>query len=152
MGDPSVLAAGSGDGGSCHQVAAPVPLHADRGMAELTLPLIEADPADGRRPPVKGRSLVEKKGTLWPRSDATHLATQHVEQLRQVIDAGIPEKPTDAGIFFPHCAPRNPPGVISLMRRRAELHGEKATTARGEALPPMENGPAGPALYGDGHQ
>ena len=35
--------------------------------------------------------------TLGPRTDHAHLAVQHVEQLRQLIDPGLSDERADAG-------------------------------------------------------
>ena len=87
-----------------------------RVVARLDLP----QTGDPRAHPVAGVELGRELGDLLrqrrPRADQAHRAAEHVEQLRQLVEAGRPQEAPDA---------RDPRVVLHLEQRTAALVGRR---------------------------
>jgi hypothetical protein len=93
-------------------------------------------------PPIAGWPvLIKKVGTLRIGVDYAHLTAYHIEKLRQVIDAGVTEKPSQSGTarVGSHNPERSVVRVASI-DSAAELQRNKAATPEADAFMPAKHG------------
>ena len=75
---------------------------------------------DGEQPPLLRRVALDVVGMLRPRADQAHLALDHVEQLRQLVELGPAQEAADA----------RDPRIVAGGHRRALLVGARAHRAQ----------------------
>jgi len=76
----------------------------------------------------------EEVGALAAGTDQTHFSSQYVDELWQIIDAGVPEKPSDAGQL---CVLTS--SALRVVHRGAEFQGSDLATPEPEAIMTRED-------------
>ena len=80
--------------------------------------------------------------------DDAHLTTQHIEELRQVVNAGVSEIRTHSGRLGGSVPGEF--GTFYCMQRGAKTQRFKTPAADPDALPALKDGPRTVALDRDG--
>jgi hypothetical protein len=78
---------------------------------------------------IDGWGLPEEVGALAAGTDETQFSSQHVDELWQIIDADVPEKPSHSGQL---CVLTQ--GALRIVHRSAEFQRSDLTTPEPEAL------------------
>jgi len=98
--------------------------------------------------PTRRGGLIEKRRRVGGAIDDAHLTTQHIEELRQVVNAGVAEIRTHSG----HVGGSVPTAVdiFNGMQRGAKTQRVKTPAADPDALPALKDGPRTLELDRDG--
>src|SRR6185437_1709467 len=93
--------------------------------------------------------LVDEERTLWPRPDEAHIAAQHVEELRQLVDTEFTDDVADAGDAG--IAIRGPadPVALGIVAHGAKFQNVEALTAETDALLAIERRAGAFEAHGD---
>ena len=87
-----------------------------------------------------GRELVHELGPLGPRSDQTHLSSQHVPELWQLVEPAAAEKTADAiDAVVVLAAPDGARRRLGVLAHRAEFVNGELTPLKADAALVIEN-------------